>query len=117
MRTASAILVTALIVALTFSPSHAYPKKRGGMPPGLAKKHDVPPGLAKKDGLPPGIAKKYKVGQTIAAGEYLLIEARYRDRLPYGSPEGKEWVRVGRDLYLLGASTGVIVDVIENWLD
>jgi hypothetical protein len=98
-------------------PAHADPNKYGGAPPGLAKKNGVPPGLAKKDGLPPGIAKKYKIGQTIPPGEFFPIETRYRDRLPYGSPAGKQWVRVGRDLYLLGTATGTIVDVIENWLD
>lgn len=84
---------------------------------GPKKKHGVPPGLAKKGGLPPGIAKKYAVGQTLPYGTYMSVETKYRTWLPYNSPAGREWVRVGRDLYLLSAATGTIVDVVHNWLN
>jgi len=106
----------ALAAILTSSAVIAGPNK-DRMPPGQMKKSNVPPGLAKKGGLPPGIAKKYRVGERIPGSEYVVVEARYRDRLPYGSPQGRQWVRVGRDLYLMTTATGVIVDVIENWLD
>ncbi len=84
---------------------------------GPKNKHGVPPGLAKKGGLPPGIAKKYAVGQRLPYGAYTLVEVKYRGWLPYNSPGGREWVRVGRDLYLLSAATGTIVDVVHNWLN
>lgn len=84
---------------------------------GPRKKHGIPPGLAKKGGLPPGIAKKYAVGQRLPYGTYMSVESKYRAWLPYNSPAGREWVRVGRDLYLLSAATGTIVDVVDNWLN
>lgn len=83
---------------------------------GPKNKHWGPPGLAKKGGLPPGIAKKFARGQRLPHGAYIPIEARYYARLPYQSPAGRKWVRVGRDLYLLSAATGTIVDVAYGWL-
>jgi hypothetical protein len=117
MRRAFATIILSLVTGLSLIPATADPKKAGGAPPGLEKRSGVPPGLAKKGGLPPGIAKKYKVGEFMPPGEYLPIEAHYRAKLPYGSPAGKQWVRVGRDLYLLTTATGTIADVIENWLN
>ena len=83
---------------------------------GPKNKHWMPPGLAKKGGMPPGIAKKYALGQRIPHGIYVPVEARYRASLPYDTPAGRRWVRVGQDLYLLSAATGTIVDVIHGWL-
>ena len=83
---------------------------------GPKNKHWGPPGLAKKGGLPPGIAKKYARRQRLPYEAYVPIEARYYARLPYQTPEGRRWVRVGRDLYLLSAATGTIVDVAYGWL-
>ena len=83
---------------------------------GPKNKHWGPPGLAKKGGLPPGIAKKYARGQRLPYGTYVPIETRYNARIPYQSPEGRKWVRIGRDLYLLSAATGTIVDVTYGWL-
>ncbi len=117
MNIAKAIIATLVIGGLAHSTAIAGPKHKRGGPPGLAKKGGVPPGLAKKGGVPPGIAKKYARGQRLPADIYRPIESRYYSRLPYNSPEGRKWVRVGRDLYLLGAATGTIVDVVENWLD
>jgi hypothetical protein len=108
--------ILAVIVALTPVDAVAGPKQKGMGPPGLAK-NGSPPGLAKKGGLPPGIAKKYAVGQRLPRDIYLPIEPQYGVRLPYNSPQGRQWVRVGRDLYLLSAATGTIVDIVENWLD
>jgi Ni/Co efflux regulator RcnB len=116
MKSIIPAVTLALAATLNTSALVAGPNK-DQMPPGQMKKSNVPPGLAKKGGLPPGIAKKYRVGERIPGSEYVVVEARYRDRLPYGSPQGREWVRVGRDLYLMTTATGVIVDVIENWLD
>ncbi len=114
----SITLAVSLVLAamLTTAAGLAGPDK-DRIPPGQMKKGNVPPGLAKQGGLPPGIAKKYRVGDSIPRGEYVLVEDRYRTRLPYGSPQGREWVRLGRDLYLVTTSTGVIADVLENWLE
>lgn len=110
--------VGAIIAALSInSYCFAGQKHKGWGPPGLAKKGGVPPGLAKKGGLPPGIAKKYAIGQRIPTHAYQRVERRYYSRLPCNSPQGRKWVRVGRDLYLLSIATGTIVDVIQNWLD
>lgn len=111
-----AVVSLALAVTLNISVGVAGPDK-DRIPPGQMKKGNVPPGLAKKGGLPPGLAKKYRVGESIPRDEYVLVEDHYRVRLPYGSPQGREWVRLGRDLYLVTTATGVIADVVENWLD
>ncbi len=76
-----------------------------------------PPGLAKKGGLPPGIAKKYYVGNYLPSNVYLPLEYRHFSRLPYNSGPGREWVRVGRDVYLVALSTGIIIDVLHGWID
>jgi hypothetical protein len=80
----------ALAATLNTAAGLAGPDK-DRIPPGQMKKGNVPPGLAKQGGLPPGIAKKYRVGESIPRGEYVLVEDRYRDRLPCGSPQGREW--------------------------
>jgi hypothetical protein len=59
MRTSSARMLSTALVALCLVGGTAQAQGRGRgngkVPPGLAK---VPPGLAKKGGLPPGQAKK-----------------------------------------------------------
>ena len=118
MKIANLIFSIFLISGFAGTETFAGPKHRGGgPPPGLAKKGGVPPGLKKKGGMPPGMAKKYVVGEGLPKNSYHRIEPKYKTRLPYLSPEGKKWVRVGRDLYLLRNTTETIVDVIENWLD
>ncbi len=90
--------------------------KKGGVPPGLAKKRRAPPGLTKKGGVPPGIAKKYNVGERLPSNRFQLLDPRLQRRLPYITPDGRKWVRVERDLYLLNEATGTIVDVVQGWI-
>ncbi|HAE50439.1 MAG TPA: hypothetical protein DCK97_23795, partial [Tistrella mobilis] len=52
--------------------------------------------------LPPGIAKKRLPGPLY-------------DRLP--RREGYEWIQAGRDILLIAAATGVIVDILNNAVD
>jgi len=117
MKIIDATFIAVLVGGFVASESLAGPKHRAGGPPGLVKKGKTPPGLAKKGGLPPGIAKKYAVGDSLPHDLYVPVQPMYRARLPYNSPAGREWVRAGRDLYLLSAATGTIVDVVHNWLD
>ncbi len=117
MRIVCASLAVLLIGCFAGSEAFAGPKHRAGGPPGWAKKGTTPPGLAKKGGLPPGIAKKYAVGEILPLGIYIPVQPVHRTRLPYNSPAGRQWVQAGRDLYLLSAATGTIVDVVHNWLD
>ena len=133
MKPLFAALMVLVLSCSAISQSLAGPKKWGGGPKGTAKKmgvppghakkkyrvkkQKVPPGLAKKGGLPPGIAKKYAVGERLPAERYRIIDPDLRSRLPYVSPEGRKWVRVGRDIYLLSNATGTIVDVVQDWLD
>ena len=116
MNVATMMFAILLTSSLICTGAFAGPKHGRGGPPGLAKKGGVPPGLAKKSGLPPGIAKKYRVGQQLPRSSYRPIEPEYRARLPYASRHGSEWVRVGRDLYLLRKATGTIADVVHDWL-
>ena len=117
MQMIAAALAVLLLGCFAGSEVLAGPKHRAGGPPGLVKKGKPPPGLAKKGGLPPGIAKKYAVGESLPRSVYVPVQPMYRSRLPYNSPAGKEWAQAGRDLYLLSAATGTIVDVVHNWLD
>jgi len=117
MKIVYASLAVLLIGGFAGSEAFAGPKHRAGGPPGLAKKGKTPPGLVKKGGLPPGIAKKYAVGEILPRDVYVPVQPVYRTHLPYNSPEGRQWVQAGRDLYLLSAATGTIIDVVHNWLD
>ena len=117
MRIVYASLAVILIGSFAGTEAFAGPKHRGYGPPGLVKKGKTPPGLVKKGGLPPGIAKKYALGEILPREVYVPIPPMYRTRLPYNSPAGRQWVQAGRDLYLLSAATGTIVDVVHNWLD
>jgi hypothetical protein len=66
------------------------------LPPGIARN------LARGKPLPPGIAKKRLPGPLY-------------DRLP--RREGYEWIQAGRDILLIAAATGVIVDILNNAVD
>lgn len=121
------LIIAALLIGLfPASETFAKPKKRLGGPPGLVKKGKVPsgldqkggvpPGLAKKGGVPPGIAKKYSVGQTLPHNAYRPLDPRYKSRLPYNAPKAQKWVELGDDLYLINRSTGIIANVVLNWL-
>ena len=111
MKTVISIFILSLFLAgnVIAGPKHKYkgpPSYRGG-----------PPGLVKKGGLPPGIAKKYYVGNSLPSNIYLPLEHRHFSRLPYNSRAGREWVRVGRDVYLVASPTGTIIDVLHGRID
>lgn len=84
---------------------------------GPSVNHGGPPGLAKKGGFPPGIAKKYFAGHYLPRHIYVPLEPHYFSRLPYKTQAGRQWVRVGRDVYLLASSTGIIIDVLHGWIN
>ncbi len=51
----------------------------GGVPPGLAKRGGLPPGQARKaGGLPPGLAKKF--GPRLPPHPYVAFDPRHSDR-------------------------------------
>ena len=75
-----------------------------------------PPGLAKKGNgcQPPGQAKQWQRGQR------LPDDVRYYD-LPNAllhelgrTPEGQKLIRVGSDILLISAATGVVIDAMED---
>ena len=70
-----------------------YPYSAPSLPPGIAKN------LARGKPLPPGIAKRY-------LPQELLGELPPRP--------GYEWLALGRDIALVVAATGVIVDILRD---
>ena len=89
-------------------------------PPGQVKKEEGngPPGLAKKGGLPPGQAKKlYGKGEVLPrayiAPTYYIEPVRYRLPPP---PVGDRWVIVDGNAYLVRTRTGLIMDVVADLL-
>ena len=98
----------------------ALAKPHGDGPPGLVKKEEgnIPPGLAKKGGLPPGQAKKlYARGEFLPrayiAPSYYVEPVRYRLPPP---PYGDRWVVVDGNAYLVRTQTGLIMDVVADLL-
>lgn len=76
-----------------------------------------PPGLANKNPacLPPGQYKKWRRGERIPPG----IEWRFLDHTHYQLPppgEGRAYVRIGRDVYLVAEATRLVIEAI-NLLD
>ncbi|MDX5361377.1 MAG: RcnB family protein [Alphaproteobacteria bacterium] len=106
-----ACTLAALATAAIHAPAPAIAKQ--GMPPGLAKQGGIPPGLRGKC-LPPGHAKRWALGQHLPRDCWNRADAWHLKRLPYAG-EGREWVRVARDFYLIAVATGIIVDVVEGW--
>lgn len=79
--------------------SYYKKSKKGGLPPGLAKRSGkLPPGLAKRDRLPPGLQ-----GDTLPYG----LETKLSPL-----PSGYIRVRIGHDIVLLDQSTRVVFDVL-----
>ncbi|MGZ5986430.1 MAG: RcnB family protein [Caulobacteraceae bacterium] len=111
------ILAVAAIAALG---GPAVAKPHGDGPPGQVKKEEgnVPPGLAKKGGLPPGQAKKLwgkgeVLPRTYIAPTYYVGPVRYRLPPP---PYGSRWVVVDGRAYLVRTETGLIMDVVSDLL-
>jgi hypothetical protein len=110
------VVTAAICVAIGFpgigSPAFAEP-------PGLAKKGGLPPGLAKKAyGLPPGQAKKlYGKGERIPAEyyqqpEYYIVRPQIYGLTP--PPPGYRWVLVDGNGYLVATETGLIASVVAS---
>jgi Ni/Co efflux regulator RcnB len=70
-----------------------HPYSPDSLPPGIAKN------LARGKPLPPGIAKRY-------------LPQRLLRELP--PRPGYEWLALGRDVALVVAATGVIVDILRD---
>lgn len=73
-----------------------------------------PPGLAKKNNgcLPPGQAKKYSVGRNLPGDlKYSPIDRALRDLLS-PPPRGYEYVKVDKDILLIGEATKKVIDAV-----
>lgn len=82
---------------------------------GQAKAGNCPPGLAKKNNgcQPPGQAKKWSRGKSIGDLEVFDLPNELRVRLPV-PPSGHRYVRMGADVLMIAAGTGMVVDAIED---
>jgi hypothetical protein len=113
-------VVTAVTAAICFSIAYAgIGSAAFAEPPGLAKKGGLPPGLAKKPyGLPPGQAKKlYGKGERIHAEYYRQPEYYIVRPQIYGltqPPPGYRWVLVDGNGYLVATETGLIASVVAS---
>ena len=73
-----------------------------------------PPGLAKKNNgcLPPGQAKKYGIGHSLPGDvKYSPIDRALRDLLS-PPPRGYEYVKVDKDILLIGEATKKVIDAV-----
>lgn len=79
---------------------------------------NCPPGLAKKNNgcLPPGQAKKWAVGQPLPHDVvyYSLPAALLAQLTP--PPAGNQYVRVGTDILMIAAGTGLVVAGLSDLL-
>ena len=75
-----------------------------------------PPGLAKKNNAcqAPGQAKKWQKGQSLPSDVvYYDLAGALLNELGR-TPEGQKMVRVGTDILLISAATGVVIDAFED---
>jgi hypothetical protein len=80
--------------------------RRGGCPPGLAKKNN--------GCMPPGQAKQWRLGYPLDPDiTFYDLDRNLRIRLG-DAPEGYRYVRVASDILLLAVGTNLVVDAIEN---
>ncbi|MEO6698317.1 MAG: hypothetical protein ABIR53_02355 [Paraperlucidibaca sp.] len=80
------------------------------------KSKHCPPGLAKKNNgcKPPGQVKKWEKGQPLAADVvYYNVPNTLLNELGR-TPVGEKIVRVGEDILLINAVTGLVIDVVES---
>jgi hypothetical protein len=77
-----------------------------------------PPGLAKKGTgcLPPGQARKWAVGQPLPAGVAYYPLPPDLLRLLTPAPVGYRYARVGTDILMIAAGTGLVVSGITDLL-
>jgi len=77
-------------------------------------RRNCPPGLAKKNNgcLPPGQAKKYRVGYPLPGGVVILpVPGDLLAQLS-PAPTGYRYVRVDRDILLIGEATKKVIDAV-----
>ena len=101
---AADVLAGAVITAFEIAVIHDYLRRyENNLPPAFAGAQGLPPGIAMKlargGTLPPGIAKRYFPNNLLA-------------QLP--PRPGQEWLVVGRDILLVAAATGIILDVLHD---
>lgn len=80
--------------------------RRGHCPPGLERKHD--------GCMPPGYARRWRAGERLprdVARHELPPSLVVRIGVP---PPGYRYVRVGTDVLMIAAGTGMIVDAIND---
>ena len=80
--------------------------------PALADPPHCPPGHAKKGWCTPG-GPSWRVGQRAPRDRYVVI----RDYDRHGWPrlrDGEIYVRIDRDVLLVAAATGIILDVLSR---
>lgn len=80
------------------------------------RKGRCPPGLAKKGNgcMPPGQAKKWKMGRPLPK-DVIFYDLSPSVLVQLGpAPSGHRFVRVARDILLIAAGTGMVVDAIED---
>ena len=86
------------------------------VPPGLQKKGGVPPGLAKKHNgcMPPGQAKKWKKGRPLPR-EVIYYDVPPALVVQIGTPPpGYRYVRVASDILMIAIGTGIVIDAIQD---
>lgn len=79
------------------------------------KSGKCPPGLAKKNNgcQPPGQAKKWAKGQRLP-GDVVFFDLPRDLRTRLDVPLGAKLVRVGLDVLLIAAGTGMVLDAVED---
>jgi Ni/Co efflux regulator RcnB len=83
--------------------------KKGGCPPGLAKKRN--------GCLPPGQARKWAIGKPLP-GDVVIFDLPDTVIIKLGKPPaGQRFVRVAKDILLIAVGTNMVMDAIEdlNW--
>ena len=74
----------------------------------------VPPGLVKKGGMPPGQAKKWQIGRPLPRG-VVFYELPRPLVISLGlPPPGYRYVRVATDILLIAIGTRIVIDALEN---
>lgn len=74
----------------------------------------VPPGLVKKGGMPPGQAKKWQIGQALPRGVVVYDLPRPLVISLGLPPPGYTYVRAATDILLIAIGTRIVIDALEN---
>ena len=88
-------------------------------PPAHAHGEALPPGVAKQGKVPPGHAKKlWNRGEILPRDyrDHYIDDWRRYDSL-YDAPDGKRWVRVDNEAYLIDITSGLVAEVLVDALN